>query len=31
MASRIKGITVEAGGDTGGLEKALHSVKKHKK
>ena len=26
MASRIKGITVEIGGDTSGLEKALHDV-----
>ena len=27
MASRIKGITVEIGGDTTGLDKALKSVK----
>ena len=26
MAGRIKGITVEIGGDTTGLEKALRSV-----
>ena len=26
MASRIKGITVEIGGDTTGLDKALKSV-----
>ena len=26
MASRIKGITVEIGGDTTGLEKALKNV-----
>ena len=26
MASRIKGITVEIGGDTSGLEKALSGV-----
>lgn len=26
MASRIKGITVEIGGDTSGLEKALSAV-----
>ena len=27
MANRIKGITVEIGGDTTGLDKALKSVK----
>ena len=27
MAGRIKGITVEIGGDTTGLEKALKNVK----
>ena len=26
MASRIKGITVEIGGDTSGLEKSLNDV-----
>ena len=35
MASRIKGITVEIGGDTSGLEKSLaavnNSIKKHRR
>ena len=31
MASRIKGITVEIGGDTSGLEKSLSAVNKFHK